>query len=253
MKQIPIADIHTESGTQTRVMINEETVSEYAEAMEGGAEFPPVVVFHDGTDYYMADGFHRIMAASRNGFVDIAADVHKGTKQDALIYALGANVANGLRRNNQDKRRCVEIALKEFPDWSDRKIADICGVNNSFVGIMRKELCTVDSSQQPTKRIGIDGKARSMPTKPTRDGWIAPEVRGNTPATAAPVPEAKPKSQQIETRPCVGMMHAENAIRQLEKISNIDTEYEDALKHVATWAVNKLEERNGGQAKASNY
>jgi ParB-like chromosome segregation protein Spo0J len=45
-----------------------------------------------------------------------------------------------------------------------------------------------------------------------------------------------------ETRPCVGMMHAENAVRQLEKISPDDEEWESALIHVISWLEVKLEE-----------
>ena len=34
-------------GTQSRVQINESTVSEYAEAIKNGVQFPPVTVFLD--------------------------------------------------------------------------------------------------------------------------------------------------------------------------------------------------------------
>lgn len=242
-KQLLISDIQTESGTQTRVMIHEDTVAEYAEAMENGAVFPPIVVFHDGTDYYMADGFHRIMAASRNGFKDISADVRKGTKQDALIYALGANVANGLRRTNPDKRRCVEIALREFPDWSDRKIAEVCGVSDHTVGNVRKEKNDSCENFAPdrTTRTGRDGKQYPA-SKPKPDGWIAPEVSVNRKADPVQTAPQAP-IQQNDTRPCVGMMHAENAIYQLEKISTRDREFTTALEFVARWIVDKLEEQ----------
>lgn len=154
---IKIEDIKTEAGTQTRAMISEQVVGEYAEAMEDGAVFPPVVVFHDGTTYWMADGFHRIMAAARNSFTDIEAEIRKGTRQDALIYALGANVTNGLRRTNADKCHCVQIALKEFADWSDRRVAEACGVSQPFVSKLRPQVITVITSA-PTTRIGRDGK-----------------------------------------------------------------------------------------------
>ena len=32
-------------------------VADYADAMEQGAAFPPVVLFHDGGDHFAADGF----------------------------------------------------------------------------------------------------------------------------------------------------------------------------------------------------
>lgn len=235
--KLKIDSIQTEAGTQTRAKINEDAVTEYAEAMENGAEFPPVTVFHDGTDYWMADGFHRIMAASRNGFVDIEAEVRKGTKRDALIYALGANTANGLRRTNDDKRRCVEIALKEFPDWSDRRIAEACGISNSTVGIIRNEFRCANRTPDRQLRTGKDGK--QYPAKRESRGWTAPEV-----ATARPEPSRnanKVGADLSETRPCVAMLHAENAIAQLEKISIRDADYRSALESVARWIVAKLE------------
>lgn len=238
--KLKIDSIQTEAGTQTRVKINEDAVTEYAEAMENGAEFPPVTVFHDGTDYWMADGFHRIMAAVRNGFIDIEADIKKGTRQDALVYALGANVTNGLRRTNADKRRCVQIALKEFPDWSDRRIAEVCAVDGSMVADVSKQLQESCSYERPAKRIGRDGKARSTPTPRESRGWTAPEVASPKPEDPAPKVN-KVGADLSETRPCVAMLHAENAIAQLEKISIRDADYRSALESVARWIVAKLE------------
>jgi len=186
VSSIKIADINTDSGTQTRVMIDTPTVCEYAEAMGAGAKFPAVTVFYDGTGYYMADGFHRILAAASIGMTEIEADVRAGTRKDALIFALGANVTNGLRRTNADKRKCVEMALEEFADWSDRKIAETCGVSNTFVGKLRAEVSTVHTcrpsvvsaageshtcpesgDKKEEVRTGKDGKAYKKPRKPT--------------------------------------------------------------------------------------
>lgn len=75
----------------------------------------------------------------------------------------------------------IQPSLKEFPSWSDRKIAEVCGISNPFVSKLHNEqLLTVNSSNGPQKRTGLDGKARSMPTKPAREGWIAPEKRFDT-------------------------------------------------------------------------
>ena len=45
--QLKIAQLDR-NGLQTRCALDERTVSEYAEAMQDGADFPPVVVFKDG-------------------------------------------------------------------------------------------------------------------------------------------------------------------------------------------------------------
>jgi uncharacterized ParB-like nuclease family protein len=236
--ELSIAKIVTTKGTQTRVATDEDTIAEYAEAMQAGAEFPPVVVFHDGTIFYAADGFHRILSACRIGRKTITAEVHKGSRQDALIYALGANRANGLRRKNEDKRKCVEIALREFEGWSDHKIAEVCGVSQPFVLKVRPQVITVitcptpsqpTTQEEPPKRLGKDGKQY-----PATKSWTAPEI--------TPAPVDKPNVIPINQlpRPCIGQMHCDNAIRQLEKIDSRDTELADALRRIIAWATKKL-------------
>lgn len=82
-----------------------------------------------------------------------------GGRADALKFALGANAVHGHRRTNADKRRCVEIALREFPKLSSRAVAKVCGVSPGFVDHLREpQLPTVGSS--PATRTGLDGKER---------------------------------------------------------------------------------------------
>jgi len=193
MKKIKLDEIIIDGGTQTRAALNEDTISDYAEAMTEGAKFPTVVVFASGTAYLLADGFHRFMAARRCGWLDIDCNVKTGSKLDAIKYALGANNVHGLRRTNADKRRGVEIALKEFGKLSDQAIADMCGVGRNYVLDIRHEIppqpvvkpqveiqenqCLQDfhenqpvAKQQVEKRIGVDGKERSMPAPPRDPG-----------------------------------------------------------------------------------
>ena len=62
-----------------------------------------MVVFCDGTDYWLADGFHRLEAHRQVGFRDIEVDLKLGTKRGAILYAVGANASHGLRRTPADK------------------------------------------------------------------------------------------------------------------------------------------------------
>jgi len=229
--RLEIEKIETCGGTQTRVAISEDVVAEYAEAMTGGDEFPPVIVYHDGTTHYLADGFHRVMAAARIKLKEIDADVRKGTRTDALIYSLGANRTNGLQRTNKDKRQCVKIALEQFKDWTDRRIAEVCGVSDPFVGKVRSEVQTVSTSpttNTPTVRIGRRGKKYRAKPQPKEE-----TPQDETPAPTPPKP-AKPLP------PSSGMQYATMAINQLEKINQNDTQREQALTHVANWIANQL-------------
>jgi hypothetical protein len=65
---IPIANIRLDGGTQPRAVLDFEAIEDYAEAMGAGMKFPPVVVFYDGENYWLADGFHRVKAAYAAGF-----------------------------------------------------------------------------------------------------------------------------------------------------------------------------------------
>lgn len=122
--------------------IDPGVVAEYAEAMEGGATFPPVVLFYDGADYWPADGFHRIAAGKKIGREEIDADVRQGGKREAMLTAVGVNAYHGLRRTNADKRRSV-LAMLRDPEWSrlsDREIGKRCAVDHKTVGSIRREI-----------------------------------------------------------------------------------------------------------------
>ena len=136
---IQITKINTVSGTQARTSLNQEIVSEYADAYRSGASMPPVIVFFDGSTYYLADGFHRYFAAKEAGVESIVEEVIPGTLRDAILYSLSANSKHGLRRSNEDKRKAVSTLLDdpEWSTWSDRKIADACAVSHPFVAAIR--------------------------------------------------------------------------------------------------------------------
>ena len=158
---LALAAIVNDGGTQMRAGMDAATVTEYEQAIKDfvGWPFPPVIVYHDGAKYWLADGFHRLNAAVRAGLDAIPAEVRAGTRRDAILHAAGANAAHGLRRTNDDKRRAVETLLRdsEWSQWSDRAIAEACGVSPVFVGKLRKEL-TVNGLQSPTVRTGADGR-----------------------------------------------------------------------------------------------
>jgi hypothetical protein len=84
---------------------------------------------------------------------------------DAVKFSLSSNQGHGLRRTNEDKRHAVEIALHEFPAWSDRAVAQLCGVTHPSVGAVRRQLENFTSCE---KRLGRDGKRRKVVENPDR-------------------------------------------------------------------------------------
>jgi hypothetical protein len=154
---LPIRLIRTDGGTQSRVMIDWTTVADYAEFLAVGTQLPPVIVFHDGAEYWLADGFHRYHAYKQLGLAEVDADVRSGSVRDARLYSAGSNTSHGLRRTNEDKRNAVLMLLNdpEWARWSDREIARRCGVGADLVGDLRKSLSLNDSEPRTyTDRYG---------------------------------------------------------------------------------------------------
>ena len=157
MINIQIASIERDTSIQCRATIDTGTVNEYADAMRNGDEFPPIVLFGSKEKSWIGDGWHRLMAADQCGKKVIWADLKEGGRLEALKHALGANSLHGRKRTNEDKRRCVEIALKEFPKLSSRTIAEMCGVTHTMVNTMRPIQLEESSS---SKRMSADGRER---------------------------------------------------------------------------------------------
>ncbi|OYV88597.1 MAG: hypothetical protein B7Z73_08240 [Planctomycetia bacterium 21-64-5] len=126
---LEVAKIRTDGGTQVREQIDGLLVEEYAERMHSEDVFPPIVVFFDGQDYWLADGFHRFQAHSQLRHPTVECRLLQGTRRDAVLFALKANNAHGLRRTSADKRHAVKLVLadEEWSKRSDRWIADVCG------------------------------------------------------------------------------------------------------------------------------
>lgn len=174
MEPTPLAIelIRTDGGTQMRAQLDKDVYLDYRDKWLSGFVFDPVDVFHDGAEYWLADGFHRYFGAREAKRGSVPCNVRKGTQRDAILFATGANTAHGLRRTNADKRQAVTTLLNdpEWVTWSDRKIAEQAAVSVNFVGEVRKQLSSDDSSSQAAQtaddpKVGKDGKSRK-PRKP---------------------------------------------------------------------------------------
>lgn len=172
--------IRVDGGTQSRAALDEDRIEEYKQAMLGGAQFPPLVVAYDGTEYWLVDGFHRLEASRRADLEQVKCEVHQATQDDARWMSCAVNATHGLNRTNADKRRAVTTALNhpKAAGLSDRAIAAHCGVGHVFVASIRREIApTGIGFQLREPRTGIDGKTRKLPVPPALR-WPVPGEDG---------------------------------------------------------------------------
>jgi hypothetical protein len=162
-----------------------------------GTPWEPITLYKDGDVFWLADGFHRREAALRAGLETFQVRVKNGDLRAAVRFSLKANARHGKRRTNEDKRRAVTRALKD-PVWgsySNRRVADMCGVSDPFVMKVRAELEADGVIEPALERVGLDGEvvdvkahtrrikaglSKSTPKAPPKEELIV-----STPATPA--------------------------------------------------------------------
>ncbi|HWK65369.1 MAG TPA: hypothetical protein VNS34_10535 [Rhizobiaceae bacterium] len=142
IEDVPLALIAADTQAQPRKYIKTDVWKDYQEAMERGDIFPPVTVFHDGSKYWLADGFHRVYAARGIGRTEIRCEIHQGGLRDAVLYSVGVNHAHGLQRTDADRRRAIMRLLEdeEWGAWSDREIARRCKVHHTTVARVKADI-----------------------------------------------------------------------------------------------------------------
>jgi hypothetical protein len=133
VKEINTTEIVLDHNMQCRAKLSVKCIDDYTESYRTGAKFPPIIVFSDGKNHFLADGFHRVEAARKAGIDRVLAEIREGDRRQAILHAVGANLTHGLRRTNGDKRKAVTWLLTdaEWSQWSDREIAKRCGVAES--------------------------------------------------------------------------------------------------------------------------
>lgn len=236
MSKLDLENIRIDGGTQSRVELNESVVSDYADAIAAGENMPPVVVFFDGADHWLADGFHRYFGHKKLGFIEILADIREGTRRDAVLYSVGANGNHGLRRSNADKRKAVETLLKDadWVKWSNVQIARAASVSESLVRHLREN----EDTKPATRTVERNGKTYEQKTanigkKPTP---AAPAPAPQAASAPAPSPAEEPP-QPEDTGPDESELAANRAAEQadreaLEKLLEADDKLATAVAEV---------------------
>jgi hypothetical protein len=186
-QRIEIDKIIIKDSIQQRAQLNQACIEDYADEVANGVKFPPLVVYDDGENLLLADGWHRYEAYRLSEVEEVEITIYKGTVRDAILHAAGANANHGLRRTNADKLKAVLTLLidPDWGQWSDTEVARRCNVTQPFVSNKRNEL-TQNGYKWGSKRKCADGRIMETskigvrtPTKKSIDTWSIEENRSS--------------------------------------------------------------------------
>lgn len=174
MQKLKLTEIRTDGGTQARASLNQDQVNEYAQQMQDGDKFPPVIVFSDGSDNWLADGFHRYFASRQIGSLEIEAEIREGTVDDATLYAFGATAKRGMTFTKEDYKHIVSRMMQHpvWGKWSTRKMADHIGCTAMMISRVKslleeapKTVSYTRNGKEKTMDVSSIGKAPRAPKK----------------------------------------------------------------------------------------
>lgn len=190
-KVLNIGALVLDERLQSRTEIIEQNIAEFADDIKAGDEFPPVLVYFDGINYYLTDGYHRYHAHKRANKAGLLCKVINGTIRDAILHSTSVNSDHGMRRTHADKRKAVMTMLDdiEWSLWSNSEIARHCKVSVPFVSNLRdsggpSEVKYKTASGKTAKKAKASGRP----------------VKEKEPELKAPVVVEEPKNEALTAR-----------------------------------------------------
>jgi ParB-like chromosome segregation protein Spo0J len=85
MTELPIDEVLASPLVDPAAHLDERRVRQYVRA---GKDVAPVVVFETDEGLLLVDGYHRVAAARLRGAKTVAAELRRGTREDALSHAV---------------------------------------------------------------------------------------------------------------------------------------------------------------------
>ncbi|MDO8364668.1 MAG: hypothetical protein Q7V88_17390 [Actinomycetota bacterium] len=125
------------------------------------SRLPPVLVRRQ--DMLVVDGAHTVAAARRLGMQVAHVQWFDGQwAQAAEAFVLRNSSEHALPLTTDDRRGLIHSALRAEPTWSDRRIAQVCGVSPKMIARVRAGATSPEPIHGAEKRVGRDGRARPV-------------------------------------------------------------------------------------------
>ncbi|MFJ7414570.1 ParB/RepB/Spo0J family partition protein [Streptomyces sp. NPDC098077] len=148
--EIPISEIQVAGSLRTKG----EDLRHIDALAEVWRSLPPVVI-HRQT-MAVIDGVHRLRALERSGVTRVKAVFFDGDDREAFVLAVKLNAGHGLPLSLADRKAAARRMLADFPEWSNRRLAEATGLSDKTVGTLRSR---AEIPHPASVRLGRDGVA----------------------------------------------------------------------------------------------
>jgi ParB-like chromosome segregation protein Spo0J len=191
VESLPLSKIEMDPAVNIRDQLDEETIQWYMSIID---DLPPVVVYNWNGTHLLADGFHRYAAADRLGRRELKAEIRRGSKDDAWIFAAVANFRHGHNLTLLERDRAIERVYSLRPDWGVRQVAKEFGlkahktVEDAIHAVrLRRDLQSGDQGRQPVaykeRNLVIAARSPDVETagklleRGEKEGWTRDELQ----------------------------------------------------------------------------
>lgn len=248
---VPISELNRSMHARARRV--ESHAQWMAWRMKEGHKFHAIEIFWDPVlnVFWVADGEHRIMAHVLNDKQYILANIHVGSRQEALKFAFGCDL--GLRRKGPDWRQCVRLILQdpESAKLTARAIARQYGIDHKTVTKYKRELGGFEPDGDESRTVEAStGEIPQFVGRTPEDK--ASLADGQVPSSAAPiqeVPAASPPDRTAKAlklaRSIIGKSHPvalQEVLESIPKVLESDASLDVATMFALalTWGVDLL-------------
>jgi ParB-like chromosome segregation protein Spo0J len=128
------------------------------------APLPPILVHRETMQ--VIDGMHRLRAAQLRGQESIDVEFFDGSRTEAFIGAVKANIEHGLPLTLADRQAAAERIIDSHPHCSDRWIAATTGLGAATVAAIRRR--NNPDGCKVAARVGRDGRVRPLSSEDGR-------------------------------------------------------------------------------------
>jgi ParB-like chromosome segregation protein Spo0J len=124
-------------------------------------DLPPILVHKPSMR--VIDGEHRVLAARAQGHLRIRVAFFDGTEFEASVEAVRRNTVHGKPLTYDERQAAAARILQASAEWSDRRIASVCGLSPKTVARLRVTTPgSTEEGPQLTVRVGRDGRKRPV-------------------------------------------------------------------------------------------